>query len=244
MLLALETSGKSGSVALARSDGMIVNRETDPNVGSARTLAATIRALLSSESVRVSELKAIAVTVGPGSFTGLRVGVAVAKTMAFGLKIPTIAVDSLTALLRNRQHIENADELWGVMDAYRGELFVAGESKTFDGRSASEAIPSSTITDAQAWQSMMRARIADARRTNRRMAIVGTGLGRLKDFVGELGDEPHVSLLPDRKPEAREVALVGLELWKSGQTVDPFRLMPVYFRASAAEEKLRTNPAG
>ncbi len=84
MLLALETSGKAGSVALARADGTVVNRETDPAFGSARTLASTIRSLLESESVRPNELEAIAVTVGPGSFTGLRVGVAIAKTMAYG----------------------------------------------------------------------------------------------------------------------------------------------------------------
>ncbi len=158
------------------------------------------------------------------------------------MRIPTIAVDSLDALLRNRDGLEGVDELWGVMDAYRGELFVAGQRQSSDGWAAPDILQPSTITSAAQWTAGFRERISECRQIGRKLAVVGTGLGRLKELVAECAGQSHVSVIPNRSPNAAEVALLGLELWKRGKTVDPFRLMPIYFRASAAEEKLRTNP--
>ena len=124
-LLALETSGRSGSIALAKSieslDGLresigsewslpsrclrnlterleILSLDLDPTWGSAKTLAPAIQKLLAQDGLAPNDLHAIAVVQGPGSFTGLRVGIATAKVMAYALQIPILAIDTLEVI--------------------------------------------------------------------------------------------------------------------------------------------------
>ena len=124
VLLALETSGKSGSVSFIRhSDGRIdCDMEMlSPDSGSAKTLAPAIEALLSKNSIEMQSLNAIALLTGPGSFTGLRVGIATAKAMAYAIKIPTIEIDTLDVIAR--QCPVASESVYAVLDAYRGQMF-------------------------------------------------------------------------------------------------------------------------
>jgi tRNA threonylcarbamoyladenosine biosynthesis protein TsaB len=148
-LLALETSGRSGSVALLMAeDGDVDPRQNptactldvevlDPAYGSAKTLAPAIHKLLARHDLPTSALNAIALIHGPGSFTGLRVGVATAKAMAYALKIPIVAVDGLNVIahqIATAWANTNTDphrpplatqRLMAVVDAYRGQSFCA-----------------------------------------------------------------------------------------------------------------------
>ena len=126
VLLALETSGKSGSVAILRvEDGLQVcdNVLLSPDFGSAKTLAPAIESLLSTNAIQMRSLAAIALLTGPGSFTGLRVGVATAKAIAYALQIPVVEIDTLDAIAQQCPVTSNS--VYAVLDAYRGQVFCA-----------------------------------------------------------------------------------------------------------------------
>src|SRR5688572_6886733 len=97
-VLAIETSGPRGSVALLEDERLIIELEHDqPNAHAERILPLVERALASAGFDRTS-LDRLAVGVGPGSFTGLRVGIALAEGLALGLGIPIVGVPSLRAM--------------------------------------------------------------------------------------------------------------------------------------------------
>jgi tRNA threonylcarbamoyladenosine biosynthesis protein TsaB len=260
-ILALETSGKSASVAIAWPDGRIADADTDPSIGSARTLAPAIHAILQSCALAASDLKAIAVTVGPGSFTGLRVGVATAKSMAYALRIPTIAIDSLETIAvettrrlasENSFSVGEPSMIWTVMDAFRGELFAAlwselpseptsaieqGDANSDKANvevAWSKEILSSHLVNASTWtESILQS--APTRQSS--IILAGPGLFRCPRLLSTVA-ESRIRVLNNVVPRAAVVAQLGLRKLMQQQTTDAFRLMPVYLRGSAAEEKL------
>lgn len=196
LILALETTDKSASVAIEWEDGRSVLLETDRVTGSARTLAPAIEAILKKYSVDVSELAAIAVTVGPGSFTGLRVGVTMAKTMAYALKIPTIAVDSLETIAWKAAHDfsrtdgklgqpEESFKIWTVLDAYRGELFAAfWEFRFKDTVVDCKALVPSQLVNAVQWSDSVANRVHSlATNSPDKIVLAGPGLARCRQLV-------------------------------------------------------------
>jgi tRNA threonylcarbamoyladenosine biosynthesis protein TsaB len=100
LILSLETGTDVCSAALARQGRLISLRESGEGRNHARDLAIFVREMLEQTGIAPRELDAVAVGRGPGSYTGLRVGVSLAKGLACGLDIPLIAVDSLQALAR------------------------------------------------------------------------------------------------------------------------------------------------
>src|SRR4051812_4115512 len=97
-ILALETSELSGSVAAAMDGDVVGELNLDPRLRSAQSLAPAIRTLLDQVGWRPQELALVAVTVGPGSFTGLRVGVATAKVMAYAAGADVLGISTHAAI--------------------------------------------------------------------------------------------------------------------------------------------------
>jgi tRNA threonylcarbamoyladenosine biosynthesis protein TsaB len=216
--LAIETSGLFGSVAagIVSESGceLAAAKPLPRDARSARTLAPAIQSLLRELGWSPGELAAVAIAVGPGSFTGLRVGVTTAKTLAWAVGAAGIGVDTLDALALAAGPPQNASErLWTVLDAQRGELFAAEfiatggawERHTPTKRLAAEALLS-------------------ARQTGDR--IVGPP-------AAALGGEPI-------EPTAAAVLQVAWRRWRDGAAESVFALAPQYHRLSAAEEKLVT----
>ncbi len=121
-ILMIETSQREGSVALGTVDGKKVDEETfSGSLVHLRELMPTIDALVSRNCSR-EDLAVIAVSVGPGSFTGIRIGVSAAKALAWALKIPALAISSLEIIAANIEE----EGRWGVLlDASSGDLDVA-----------------------------------------------------------------------------------------------------------------------
>jgi tRNA threonylcarbamoyladenosine biosynthesis protein TsaB len=247
-LLALETSGKSGGAAILYPDGRLVEGNTPPESSSATGLAPLIEGLLNAEGLAAKDLVAVAVTVGPGSFTGLRVGVAMAKALAYGLAIPVVAVDSLETLARSVR-AEPGQRLWTVSDAYRGELFTAAWEVEEDADSAAKGMLRSLIGTAilsrEDWIATVDQHLT---RTEQRAAMpsdlfLGSGLLRVAGQEEVWRRQSVIDWLPQARPTAAQVAHIGWERLEHGLAIDPFQLMPVYLRGSAAEEKLRTKPS-
>lgn len=100
-LLAIETSGKSLGVALRTESGLPFSENVTTGSVHGRALAPLIRKALDSGGLKAADLEAVAVSLGPGSWTGLRIGLAAAKALAWGAKIAIVGVPSFEALARD-----------------------------------------------------------------------------------------------------------------------------------------------
>lgn len=246
-LLALETSGKSGSVALATCNPgqpwLLEEEILDPHWGSARTLAPAIERVLNRVGIEPGAIDAIAAIQGPGSFTGLRVGVATAKTMAWALNIPLIAVDMLDCVANQIMPSASAfvdSELFTVIvvaDAYRGQLFTA-EYRCQGGEVC--MVRPTGVEDIESlvnrWGS-----------SGEKFVVTGPGSARLRTWFQAQSSTSAHRLVPilesaESMPMAATVAKLGWECWERGEIEDVMGFLPRYYRSSAAEEKAGKKP--
>jgi tRNA threonylcarbamoyladenosine biosynthesis protein TsaB len=221
LTLAIESSGKTASIALGWGDDALWER-TISDVGRrhAQTLVHEIENLLTAHDCTLESDSLIAVSIGPGSFTGLRVGVVCAKALAYVAGSRLAAVDTFEAIAANSP--DDVREVHVVADAQRGGLFVGwytrGSAGNWTRHGALE------IVDAEAW----------TRSRTESDVLTGPGVERIAMFL------PAAKVvLPEKcwTPTAAAVARIGHRLCGAGKLADCFRLEPFYLRASAAEEK-------
>ncbi len=248
ILLALETTGKSGSVAILRTThaGIVCETEVlEADVGSAKTLAPAIDRLLRRLAIDVTDLSAIALLTGPGSFTGLRVGVATAKAMAYALKIPAIELDTLDVIAS--QMTPNHPAIHVVLDAYRGQVFYAGyrispsQLEKCSIQRFEKISPTQIVNIEHLLVEMLAAGGEEA------IELCGPGCDRIRKFVGDPENACFERLVevvhrirwnegPAMFPLAESVAKMGFEKFLAGDILDSFHILPQYYRSSAAEE--------
>ena len=219
ILLAADTSGKHGSIALARVPsgtvdlGAIEVLEVVPLEGGtfSAQLVPQISGLLTRHALTKYNIGAFAVASGPGSFTGLRVGLAAVKALAEVLEKPIAAVSLLEAVARSGK---SGGRVLALLDAGRGELYVGEYEVGAHARMVGERL----LTRAEF--------IHDARdRTvvtpDSRLASWASGSGLETELVGQ--------------PRSDAIARLGWEKIRSGQTIAPEDLEANYIRRSDAE---------
>ena len=127
LLLALDTAGPDCAAALARSDGgacQILSRRSERlGRGHAERVMPIIEAVLAEAGASFADIDRIAVTTGPGSFTGIRVGVAAARALALTLDVPAVGIGSLDTLAHDAAKGRSAGTVAAVLDAKRGEVY-------------------------------------------------------------------------------------------------------------------------
>jgi tRNA threonylcarbamoyladenosine biosynthesis protein TsaB len=122
--LAIDTAGSRCSVALVAAGGrLLASRDPEIGRGHAERLMGLVAETLAQGGAAYSDLARIAVSVGPGSFTGLRVGVAAARGLALALRIPAVGVSTLEALA---EPFRAGAPVLAAIDAKRGEVYLAG----------------------------------------------------------------------------------------------------------------------
>ena len=226
LTLGVETSGMTGAVALRR-DGLLVESVSLETSGRrhAQTLIAEVDALLRRAGQCAQDLNLIAVSIGPGSFTGLRVGVVFAKTLAYAIGCRLAAVDTLRAIAAACP--TDVSEVFVVSDAQRGDLFVGhyrlGNTAVGPVRVGDIAIESTDL---------LCQRFRDIASDGSNIAISGPAAATIptSSSVGQLPAEFH-------QPRAEYIAQLGEQQMHFGDLVDPWQLEPFYLRRSAAEEK-------
>ena len=127
LILNIETASPVCSVCLAKDEALIDFREDKTGNSHAKILTVFIDELFKNNNIPIGELDAVAVSSGPGSYTGLRIGVSVAKGLCYALNKPLIAVPTLQALangIRQKQKVESSF-LMPVMDARRMDIYTA-----------------------------------------------------------------------------------------------------------------------
>ena len=228
IVLALETSALAGSVALFDGDRLLAARELDPARRSAQTFAPAIAELLATAGIVPRDVKLVATTVGPGSFTGLRVGVTAAKTFAYAVGAEVLGLNTLEVIAAQTplELLENdAAEVQAVIDAQRKELYVG----RFSGREFAP-LAANAIVPEQAWlDALLPGTI-----------VTGPGLARLESRLpaGVVAVER-----PFRQPQAFTVGKLAWRDYRRGRRDDLWKLAPAYLRASAAEEKAAKSAA-
>jgi tRNA threonylcarbamoyladenosine biosynthesis protein TsaB len=130
MILCLETATSVCSAALCTAEGVVASRQNSDSRSHASLLTVFIEEILSESGVKINDLDAVAVSKGPGSYTGLRIGVSVAKGISYRAGIPLIGIETLLVMfqgMKNNEHInkEKSGELiyCPMLDARRMEVY-------------------------------------------------------------------------------------------------------------------------
>ncbi len=223
LALAIETSSRIGSVALCQ-DGETLADETFPHgLQNAARIVPAIDALCRKLARQSRDIREIYVSAGPGSFTGLRIGITLAKTLAFATGAKLIAVPSVRVLVENAP--AEAQRVVIVLDAKRDQIFTATFEK--DGDTWIEREPATLDSLA-----------AVLSRTPRPVYLLGEGIPFHEKFIPP--NDPGVHLAPEPlwRPRAQVVARLGWHLARAGKFVNPMELVPIYIRRPEAEEKL------
>jgi tRNA threonylcarbamoyladenosine biosynthesis protein TsaB len=230
-ILALETTGLSGSVAALMGGNVIAQSDLAAGQRSAQSLAPGIADLFQQVGWKSTDVQLIAVTVGPGSFTGLRVGVTTAKTLAYATGAAVLGIDTLAVIAA--QVPAGPNSVWSAFDAQRSELFVARyeRSDAADPLAWKETSPAK-IVDGATWIAKLATNKGD------RETISGPGLRR---WTEKIPAGVHVVAESLWQPQAAMVGQLAWQMHQADAQQELWGLSPVYLRASAAEEKLATN---
>ena len=217
-LLAVETATERASLALGAGGEVLAARELEPGLATAEGLLPALDALLSETSLGLDDVEGFALSIGPGSFTGLRVGLASVKGLAFGTGRPAVAVSTLAALARDA----GPGPVAALLDARRGELYAAG----FAGGEPAPWLPESVLDVAE-----VAARLPEG------CTVVGEGLSVCEGQLREArGDALQLRAAASR-PLAHQVAALGAEAWRRGEARAAEELVPRYLRRAEAEVK-------
>jgi tRNA threonylcarbamoyladenosine biosynthesis protein TsaB len=218
-LLVLETSSRVGQVALAEGERLLGVRRLDQARRHARDLAPAIRDLLAEHAWRAADLHGVIVSRGPGSYTGLRVGLMSAKTLAYATGCALLAVETFAAIAR--QAPPEPLQVDVLADAQQGKVYV----QRFERASSQDPITPRTSLAIQAFNDWIAT-------LEQQVWVTGPGVrGHESDLTGGRVVESELW-----DPQAESVLQIGLERYRRGERDDFWRVEPLYLRPSAAEE--------
>ena len=172
-ILNIETSTKACSVALHKNGELIVSREdVTTNFSHSEKLLKFISKLFSDAKLSLSDLDAIAVSMGPGSYTGLRIGVSTAKGLCYGLDIPLISISTLKAMAFGMALEIKADLYCPMIDARRMEVY----SAFFDINNTEVRKIQADIIDENSYKKEL----------EKKVVFFGDGSGKLKEKIKDI----------------------------------------------------------
>ncbi len=240
LILSIETATRAGSVALLRGSALLSAREGDPARSHSSDLLELISEVLKDGGCSLREVDLFAVALGPGSFTGLRIGIATVKSLASTLECRTVGVPTLEALAFAAGR---GSRVVALLPAGRGELF-AQSFKGKDGSvvalgEATHIPPESLLYELRAERSI---RFAGEGAHAQSEKIEARAKEEGIPFIEEKDEEPLYAreawvLAPRIENLARYVGQLALERYRRGDTSGPEELSAIYVRPSDAELK-------
>ena len=223
-LLAVESATLSGGVALLDGDRLLGEITLNIAITHSERLMSAVDRLLADCGLGPADLDGLAVSVGPGSFTGLRVGLATVKALAMALDLPVAPVPTLDALA-SRLPFADAP-VCPILDARKGEVYLS----LYRWRGDSMA---------REWDYLALAPEAAAARLEPPVILLGDGVEACRPWLDRLGAGARVAPAAQRLPSAAAVAGLGLAVLAGGGGVSAEALAPLYLRPSEAELKSR-----
>jgi tRNA threonylcarbamoyladenosine biosynthesis protein TsaB len=218
-ILAIETSTATCSIALWSENKIIALKETSEQNAHSRLLTVMINDLFTENHFDINSLNAVAVSIGPGSYTGLRIGVSVTKGLCFGLSIPAITVDTLKALtqqylLHNPKIVKQKEIIFcPMLDAKRMEVYSAVYTTNLE-----EILPvSAMIVDETSFHDLL---------IKKQIIFFGSGAEKCKNIISS----PNALFIDDIEPSATGVAILAAELYSNKQFADTAYFEPAYLK--------------
>ena len=238
LALAVETSGRVGSVAVGAGEKILAEKKFSGPMCHSAEIFPSISRLLQDIGHQPDEIARLYISIGPGSFTGLRIAVALAKAWHLARRVELVAVDTLDAIAANiadyADHagveIRNAA---AVLDAKRGQFFVAAyrlHANKTTGRYHK------VLDDCLMRPAEFLERFVDK---NEPIYLAGEGLL----YYQSAFESPGIEFVPQQYwcPRAAKVYRLGFEKALRGVFADPLTLQPAYIRRPEAEEKWKNN---
>ena len=240
-ILALETTGRYGSAAVIDDEGRVFCASSSEEMNHLRGMISLIDEAVKRAGVRKEDLTHIAVSAGPGSFTGIRIGVTTARTMAQMLGLPCIAVSSIEALAEgafSEAVSRGAKYIVPVINARRHQTYAAAYSVSQDGRTLITVLEEKQymIEDLLEELKKMQAGHGDAA-----ACFTGDGIDAYREIVEDMMPAGSYMLAAEevRYQSAEAVAAIALRKAKEGETLSYDELMPEYMRLAEAEQRLK-----
>lgn len=222
LILAVETATLAGSIAIARGEEVIGELSGDPAVSHSNTLLADLDRLLADTQVKLREIDLFAVAVGPGSFTGLRIGIATVKALAATLARPCAAIPTLQTIALAGGA---SDASVVLLPAGRGEVFAQLFSVSIDG----------TVTAVDEPSHLAPQKMIDKYGSRQKLLWCGEGAITQRELIerSSAGKEWQIAASPQNL--ARYVAALALRNYRNDRLVAPDALQAIYVRPSDAE---------
>ena len=226
-ILAVDSSASVASAAIAEGDKLICEFTLNHKKNHSEKLMPMIDELFQSAQLMPGDIDLFAVANGPGSFTGLRIGVATVKGLAHALQKPTVGISTLLAMAYNLPFCEYM--LSPIMDARRAQVY-NGVYQWQKG-TVKEIIQPRAVSIAEC--------IGELRKNGEPVVFLGDGVPVHKDFIREqLGDQAIFAPQNCNMQRAASVALAAAEIYKTGNYQNYYELAPMYLRKPQAEREL------
>ncbi len=223
-LLAVETSTLGGGAALLEGDRLIGESRLNISLTHSERLLAMVDRLLQDCGWEITQLEGLAVSIGPGSFTGLRVGVATIKGLALALELPVAAVPTLDAFAATLPFADAP--VCPVLDARKGEVYLSRYRWSGDAM-------------VREWDYLALSPEAAAARFEVPVILLGDGVPACAPFLSQLGAGVRIAAPAHSLPSPSVVGELGHAMLTAGRGTPGDALAPLYLRPSEAELKAR-----
>ena len=230
-LLCIETGTATCSVALGFGDELIDIAEShDPNNNHAKNLTVFIKTLLDKHKIKAANLAGVAVSKGPGSYTGLRIGVSAAKGLCYGANLPLIAIGSLNAMTQGalewlKQNPQFTPEvICPMIDARRMEVY----TELFNDKGESISEVEAKILDENSFSNLL---------SKKRVLFLGDGSPKAKEVI----NSANAAYIENFMPSARFMLPLASKLFNQNKFEDVAYFEPLYlkdFIATVAKNKV------
>jgi tRNA threonylcarbamoyladenosine biosynthesis protein TsaB len=245
LILSLETATLGGSVFLGRGNEQLAAREGDPQISQSSSLLSDINDALADAGVSLPEVDLLACAAGPGSFTGLRIGIATLKALAASLKRPCVGIPTLEAVAHSGGP---ASATVALLPAGRGEVFAQMFSVS----------PADEVIELDAASHLSPQKLVEKYGTFTNLRWAGSGAHLQQDFLKSYADQHGIRFVADANELsalsgadgsslwqlaaletnlARHVAMLALRALETGKLQTPYSVSAIYVRPSDAELK-------
>lgn len=226
-ILAIDTATEACSVALYNQGETLAHFELCAREHTQRILP-MVQQILAEAGLSLTQLDALAFGRGPGSFTGVRIGIGMAQGLSLGAELPLLPVSTLQTMAQGAYRLTCADNVLAAIDARMGEVYWGEFSRNAQGVWSGEETEK-VIKPEQL--------LARATELSGRFATVGTGW---ETYPHLLGESPVAELFDGKMllPHAEDMLPLALQLWENGIRVNPEEAEPTYLRNEVTWKKL------
>jgi tRNA threonylcarbamoyladenosine biosynthesis protein TsaB len=220
-ILAIDTSGKVSSVSIIEDEKILAEFNINNSLTHSQTIMPMVENALDCAKISIKEIDGFAASIGPGSFTGLRIGIGAIKGMAFALNKPCVGVSTLESLAYNLKGMDGI--ICAVMDARCSQVYTAcfeNEQRLTD----DEAVYIEQLG-------------LNLKKYNKKVFLVGDGANLCYNILKEHNIDVHVASAKNLQSSATSVAMIAQKDFLEEKTCSAKELFPFYLRLPQAEQQ-------